>query len=304
MRTRLLSLCIGLWRARSALAPAAGALGLLGCGGGGPMTPTVAQAPAPAPTPLSAPEFFDGWTGQPAAAAIQPASPTMGTRTAVTASGYLTREALFDGKPYYLWPADDEAYVRALVYNEFVPGRRLSRWEQGFDITAAPELLGDARTRSIIEDAAAEASRASGLPISVRSSGVVTVSVDAADPFFDGTSVAYSRRTFRGNVMVGAQVVFLDLKYLVATGNRVRTNTMLHELGHVLGFGHSIDPDDVMYVDGKRTDLREFSPRELVTLRMMYLRRRPGNFAPDKDQAVGAAAATAPATITIACPQP
>jgi hypothetical protein len=236
-------------------------------------------------------------------AAIQPAAPAMGARAAVTAAGYLVREALFDGKPFYLWPAVDEDYVRAVIYGEFAPGRRLTRWEQGFDVAPAPELAEDSRVRSVIEDAVAEVRQASGLPIAVRSTGTVTVSVNIEDPFFAaGTAVAYTRLTVRGNSIVGARVVFLDLRYLLALGNRSRTNTMLHEMGHVLGLGHSPDGRDVMHVDGARTDARAFSARELLTVRMMYLRRRPGNAAPDRDGGL-APARTTLTTALVQCPR-
>ena len=201
-------------------------------------------APTPTPPP-PAPVSLDGGTGEPAAASIQPAAPAIGARTTVTAPGYLTREVLFDGKSLYLWPAGDEAYVRTLVYNEYVPGRRLTRWEQGFDIAPAPELLGDSRVLGVIEDAAAEVRRASGLPIAVRPGGTVIVLIDPADrAFATGDAVAVTRNTFRGNTVVSTRVIFLDLRYLLALGNRSRTNTMLHELGHVLGLGHSPDGRD------------------------------------------------------------
>ena len=287
---------------RSALAVLV-AVWAAGCGGGGggataPSAPQAAATPTPPPAP---PEFLDGWSGAPAVASVEPAAPTMGARTVVSGAGYLTREAVFDGSPYFLWPSTDESYVRTFVYNEFVPGRRLTRWEQGFAVTASPELLSDERIRPIIDAAAAEASRASGLPISVQSSGEVSVVVDPTDArFASGDAVALTRLTFRGNVIVGARLIFLDQKYLLATGNRVRTNTMLHEMGHTLGLGHSPDGHDVMHVEGQRTDAREFSERENVTLRMMYARRKPGNTAPDRDPALSASSSQA-GEVTIAC---
>jgi hypothetical protein len=265
----------------------------INCGGGhgGQVAgPTPGPGPAATPTPPPPPpEFRDGWSEENIAAEIDPAAPGVGVRTLVKASGYLQREALFDGKPYYLWPGD-ESYARALVYTEYSPGQRLSRWEQGFQIAGGPELAVDPRVPGILADAAAEASRATGLPISIRESGSVTVILDPAEPYFaTHDAVAFTRLGFSGNAIVSARIFFRDLKYLLGTGNRVRTNTVLHEIGHVLGLGHSPDGRDVMHVDGLRTDARQFSDREQVLLRMMYRWRKPGNAAPDRDAALEAA---------------
>ena len=272
-------------------------LGLLllaaGSCGGGPSTPTV-PITAPSPAVAPAPSFLDGWTEQALGAAITPAAPPLGAPVRVEAAGYLVREMLFDGRPLVLWP-DTPSYVQPFVYGENTPGRRLTRWDRGFAITASPDLLANPRVRPILEDAVEEGTRVSGLPITVASSGPVSFTVDAADSYLMANPdvVAYTQRTSSANAIAGARVVFRDLKYVLGAGNRVRTNTVLHELGHVLGLGHSADPGDVMHVDGRRTDARTFSERETLTLKMMYRWRRAGNTFPDRAPELGAAPAAA-----------
>ena len=273
-------------------------LGLLllltaGSCGGGPSTPTV-PATAPSPAMAPAPSFLDGWTEQALGAAITPAAPPLGAPVKVEAAGYLVREMLFDGRPLILWP-DTPSYVQPFVYGENTPGRRLTRWDRGFAITAGADLLANTRVRPILEDAVEEASRVSGLPITVAASGPVTFAVDAADSYLMANPdvVAYTQRTSSASAIAGARVVFRDLKYVLGAGNRVRTNTVLHEMGHVLGLGHSADPGDVMHVDGRRSDARTFSERETLTLKMMYRWRRAGNAFPDRAPELGAAPAAA-----------
>jgi hypothetical protein len=254
------------------LVPVALLVVLAGCGGGpGAPTPPV-QAP-PAPT------FRDGWTEAPVSASISPAAPVLGSRVTVTAPGYLTREALFDGGPLYLWP-QDEAYVRALVYNEFVPGGRLSRWAAGFTITASAELLADPRVRPVLEAAAAEAGACTGLPVTVGAAGTVSVELDAS---LVGQVAGRTINSFRGNSneIVGARMLFADRDNLTGQG-AANDNTLLHELGHVLGLGHVAG--GVMESSGARAyQDRRFNDAERTALKLMYRWRRPGNLAPDRD---------------------
>ena len=54
-----------------------------------------------------------------------------------------------------------------------------------------------------------------------------------------------------------------------------------------LGLSHSPRREDVMF-EVEQPAQRRFSEAESIALRMMYAHRRPGNFFPDRDPAVGA----------------
>lgn len=240
---------------------------MAGCGGGsGPVTPTLPPvAPAPTPTPVPTFSFRDGWTEQAVAAAATPATPTVGAVTAVEAPGYLVRRAVFNGAPFYLWP-QDERYVRALIYNAGT--RPLRRWTAGFTIT--PDGIDNLPA---FQDAAAELSRVSGLPIGVGPGGPVAVTIDPSDPYFkDNNWLAYASWRSSGDVIRSARVVFRSVQ-------EFQQGILLHELGHVLGLGHSEDGSDVMAPRENRA--LTFSERENVALKLMYRWRQPGNALPD-----------------------
>jgi matrixin len=240
---------------------------MAGCGGGnGPATPTLPPvAPAPTPTPVPTFSFRDGWTEQAVAAAATPATPTVGAVTAVEAPGYLVRRAVFNGSPFYLWP-QDERYVRALVYQEGT--RPLRRWTAGF--TISPDGFN---SLPAFQDAAAELSRGSGLPITVGPGGPVTVTIDPSDPYFqENRWLAYASYRHSADVIRSARVVFRSVQEFQQT-------ILLHELGHVLGLSHSEDGRDVMAPYENRS--LAFTEREKVALKLMYRWRQAGNALPD-----------------------
>src|SRR5688572_22117417 len=98
---------------------AAGALGLVvalaGCGGS-PSSPT--PAPTPTPAPVLVPVIRDGLSNQLVAAQVTPPAPASGQRMAVTATGYLPREQLFERAEIFLWPGEAD-YIREVAYWEF-----------------------------------------------------------------------------------------------------------------------------------------------------------------------------------------
>ena len=255
---------------------------MAGCKGSldAPTLPPAPPAPTPTPTPTFS--FRDGWTEQSVAAVATPGTATVGVVTAVQASGYLTRRAVFDGSPFYLWP-QDERYVRALIYDD--GKRRLRRWTSGFTVT--PEIIDDVPA---IQRAVAELSRLSGLTILVGPGGPVTVTIDPSDPYFEDRNVlAYASWRSSNDIIRSGRVVF-------RSAANFQQGILLHELGHVLGLSHSEDGRDVMAPHENK--LLAFSERENVALKLMYRWRQPGNDLPD-DMVPASAASSGEETVVV-----
>jgi hypothetical protein len=283
--------CIGFATSAAALALIAA------CGGGGAGAPTSPVAvPTAVPSPVAvAPEARDGETGAGVATAV--ASPTLvtaGAPVAVTAAGYLRRQQFFvGGAPIFLWPQAED-YVRAIVYagGPF----SLIRWTGGFRVKPWPG------TEDKIAVVVAEAARVSGLPITMTDGPAeVEVVFDPAEPELANNALAVTFRTYSGLTIIRSRIVFRSLGEFVGNSrqNGGRTNTAFHEMGHVLGLGHSIDYHDIMSTEDHRNPTGTYGHGEELALRMMYNHRAAGNAAPDRAPGVPTTTTTraAPAVV-------
>jgi hypothetical protein len=256
--------------------------GLGACGGGGsnrgPSAPAAVATPTPAPVAV-APEVRNGETGVAiSGASASPAQVLPGAPVAVTAAGFLRRQQLFvGGTPIFLWP-QEEPYVRAIVYHGGEFG--LIRWAGGFRVKPWP---GTEEKMAVV---VAEASRVSGLPITLTTGAAeVEIVLDPAEPALaDLTALAVTFRSFSGLTITRSRVVFRSLGEFLGNSRQHggRTNTALHEMGHVLGLGHSISYHDVMSNENDRNPGLTYGAGEELALRMMYTHRAPGNAFPDR----------------------
>lgn len=251
------------------------------CGGGraaAPTSPAAVTTPTPAPVAV-APEVRNGETGGPVGDAVaSPAQVVPGGPVAVTAAGFLRRQQFFvGGTPIFLWPQED-AYVRAIVYGGGQFG--LVRWSGGFRVKPWPG------TEDKIAVVIAEASRVSGLPITMTTGPAdVEIVLDPAEPALaDLTALAVTIRTFSGFTITHSRIVFRSLGEFLGNSRQHggRTNTALHEMGHVLGLSHSISYHDVMSNEDDRNPGLTYGSGEELALRMMYAYRAVGNAAPDR----------------------
>jgi hypothetical protein len=267
------------------------------CGGGsgsGTAAPTGAAAlPTPTPAPVAvAPEVRNGETGGPVGAAVaSPAQVVPGAAVAVTAPGFLRRQQFFvGGAPIFLWP-QEEAYVRAIVYAGGSEGGPygLIRWTGGFRVKPWPG------TEDKIAIVVAEAVRVSGLPITMTTSGAADVEfvLDPAEPALAANALAVTFRTYSGLTITHSRIVFRNLGEFLGNNlkNGGRTNTALHEMGHVLGLDHSMSYHDVMSNENDRNPGLTYGTGEELAVRMMYAYRAAGNAFPDRASGVPTATA-------------
>ena len=126
----------------------------------------------------------------------------------------------------------------------------------------------------------------------------MTIGVD--ESLGDNDAVGQATVSYRGATIVGARVVFWR-RFEIAGGPQAQySNTFLHEMGHVIGLGHSPRVTDVMTpADGPGTSQGAFQPGEVTSLHMSYAHRRPGNYFPDRDPAVSAASSATPRVTVI-----
>jgi hypothetical protein len=278
---------------RCALAVVLVASVLPSCGGGGNRTTgstSVTTPPTTTLAPVAAPTAIDGITGAAVAATFSPAAPARSATVQATASGYLVREQPFEGTAIALWPSA-LPYVDELVYDwEFSDGSfRMVRWDRPFIVTLDGDLATDSQVVAKTREVLTEIGRVTGMQLTIGAGGPVLIRIDPS--VSDDDAVASAEVEFRGATAQGAEVRFVTRQEITGgPGSRYR-NTLLHEMGHVMGLGHSPSPNDVMTPGaGPGTRVAEYQPDEATCLGMMYRHRRPGNFLPDRDPALGARA--------------
>jgi hypothetical protein len=233
----------------------------------------------------------------------------------IVGSGILDRQTLFrapGNTRFTVWPRSggngfDEAFVAQLVYTDAAVEnapigekalRRIRGGETRATLVLSPELRADpdaVATHQAAIDRLNTAVR--GQIVYVMSaeappSGVVfTATFNPSDPF----CIPRRRGFFSGRTQAGELV---DGRIVYCDETAPRSATVIHELGHSFGLGHSPAPPDVMYriIQTKGGD--DFSAREVLAMNLM-LTRRGGNRFPDNDRDVTAAGAS---SFTVACP--
>ena len=235
--------------------------GACGGGGGGSTTPSASAA------------LVDGVSGGAIAGAAVSARP--GDSVTVERTGYIRRDTIVPrDNVISLWPSTvNEAYVRTLVYSETALRNRLVRWP-GTTIAVPRDLPPEI----------AELVRP-WVTLVPSDTPAVTIVVDPADPAFapyppDVIGVTLSQIADSDAHFISSRIVFKS------EADRRRPSALAHEFGHAMGLGHSERPQDLMFPTTARTTA-VFSADERVLLTMMYTHRRPGQVAPDNDQALG-----------------
>lgn len=301
-------------RVRRAPALAFSAFCIAACGGG--------RAPVAGPTPVATPKapssfrVVSGETGQPVGGAsvviagqtlradaqgvvAVPATVTPGALVDVVASGYLDRQTLLregTSADVALWPTVspsgmDENFTAQLVYtstadNAPVGGLSLLRHRPGttaVTIVLSAELAADAEAVRWHQLAADSLNVATNGKIAHRVSAerptagiVIDVAYDPANAGCSSRVRAFANRRSSAGEITGGSIVY-------CASDSPRSGTVVHEMGHTFGVGHSPDPRDVMYFSFVRGRSEVYTAKEALALKLM-LGRPPANRYPDNDR--------------------
>ena len=273
------------------------ALCVAGCGGS-PTSPSPTPRPVPAPTPTPAPApappptftgtVTDTVSGAPVAGYT---AVLVGSRVTISAPGYLTRETqngprvdlIRDAAPFSL------AFYRQFVRNEadapstMQPLRRLTQapsiYLQATGLTPATIAALEHAARTAVYEFSGRTIGAvtfeSGLDLRADRAGWIIVEQTTQDPYpGDG-------KTACGRAWVGASLGHVWLITARPDCRAALAWTLLHEMGHAMGFYHVTAPRAVM-VPGRPLADMTITAAEQYHSAIAY-RRAPGNQDVDRD---------------------
>jgi Matrixin len=236
-----------------------------------------------------------------------------GSLVDIVAAGFLDRQTtvrLPEAARFSLWPKTSAAGLNEQTTAELVytpgafccpadvlaaqPLRRVSPTIGSFELVLDARYGGDAGVRAAIQEAASLAGRAAGARVvfmPAETSGGARIDITTGpDPENRPNVAAFTERRLDAlGYITGGRIVFVVDEYLSGRQQRVLTTIMAHELGHMLGLGHSSIPGVMSVFQGTATNYaffaaaRDFSPIEKLVLDLMYDRRSGTRF-PDNDR--------------------
>ena len=207
---------------------------------------------------------------------------TIGATIDASAAGFLNRVTTFQsGSTITLWEIPtgvDPDFVRQLAYNKTGTPEVLWRpTASTISLQLTGELASDPAVRAAHVQAAAMATAMTGARVTVQlgsgsGTGVFTIVLNTSNP---GSATTYLSQ-IRGAIQGGR------VEYSNITAART-ARVILHELGHLLGFGHA--PSGLMCPSDCGVD--NFGPLEQAVFVSMW-QRAPGTTPPDNDRAATA----------------
>jgi hypothetical protein len=197
----------------------------------------------------------------------------------ITAPGFFVRNTTFKSESIMtLWEIPsgvDPNWVRQLAYNK--PGTAETLWRPTFTgiyLQLTGDLASDPQVRTAHLQAAAMANALTGLRVSVQlggptsGSGVYTATINSAT---SGSATTYLNQV-RGTIQGGR------IEYQSLAAARI-PRIVAHEIGHMLGFGHS--PTGIMCPNDCGVD--NFTPTDQAVFVSMW-QRSPGIAPLDNDR--------------------